>query len=111
MAVVLTCDDSQLLKGVPLDDIFRIAHEREPRIQKGNLRIALGNIERLQVDDAGRGLVLSFADGKVRVVDHQLLLYRAFTTVEWPWDDIVRQSKEEGEDYEATSTQLLWQDN
>ena len=42
-------------------------HARETRIQKGNLITALGNIERLQVDSEGRGLVLSYAEGRVTV--------------------------------------------
>lgn len=102
LAVVLDADDDTLLAGVPTRTIFETAHAREPRIQQGNLKTALGNIERLQVDSDGRGLVLSFAGNRVRVVDHQLLLYRRFATVQWPWEELIAQAEAAGEDYSST---------
>ena len=91
MAVVMSESDENLLKGVPLNDIYQIARAREPRIQKGNLRTVLEKIEALQVDDAGRGLVLAYDEARklVSVVDRQLLLYRKYSTVPWPWEDLV----------------------
>lgn len=103
LAVVLDASDEDLASGVPSDQIFRTAHGREPRIQQGNLKTALGNLERLQVDDEGRGLVLTYADGRVRVVDHQLLLYRQFATVQWPWEDMIRRAEAAGETYDAVT--------
>lgn len=84
MAAVFDEPDDKLIDGIPQQEIYAVAHAREDRIQRGNLTTALGNIERLQVDSKGRGLVLSYPEGKVRVVDHQLLLYRRFATVRWP---------------------------
>jgi hypothetical protein len=92
MAAVLGELEETLIGGVRSNDIYRIAHSRESRIQQGNLKTALGNIERLQVDSDGRGLVLSYAEGRVRVVDHQFLLYRRFATVRWPWEDMIAQA-------------------
>jgi hypothetical protein len=62
-------------------------------VQKGNLHTVLEKIERLQVDDQGRGLVLAYneANREVSVVDRQLLLYRKYSTVTWPWEDLIAQ--------------------
>ncbi|MBW0017138.1 MAG: hypothetical protein JO236_06295 [Mycobacterium sp.] len=105
MAAALDAPDDKLIGGIPQQDIFAVAHAREDRIQRGNLTTALGNIERLQVDSEGRGLVLSYAEGKVRVVDHQLLLYRRFATVRWPWEDMIAEADASGDvgRYTATS--------
>ncbi|QLL05595.1 hypothetical protein [Mycobacterium vicinigordonae] len=97
MAAVLDAPDDKLIGGIPHQEIFAVAHTREARIQKGNLITALGNIERLQVDSDGRGLVLSYAEGRVRVVDHQLLLYRRFATVRWPWEDMIAEADASGD--------------
>lgn len=102
LAVVLDSDDADLITGIPASKIFTVTHDREPRIQQGNLKTALGNIERLQVDSEGRGLVLSFAENRVRVVDQQLLLYRRFATVQWPWEEMIDIAEATGEDYSAT---------
>ncbi|GAA1154088.1 hypothetical protein [Nesterenkonia sandarakina] len=104
LAVVLAAEDQDLIEGVPASTIFATAHARESRIQQGNLKTALGNIERLQIDEDGRGLVLTFADNKVRAVDQQLLLYRRFATVRWPWEDMIAQADAAGEDYAAPTS-------
>ena len=93
MAVILRAEDDTLLSGITLDEIFQSAHERQPRIQKQNLDTILKKFEELQVDDAGRGLILAYNDAlkKVAVVDRQLLLYRKYSTVAWPWEDIIRE--------------------
>ena len=101
LAVVLEGSDDELLAGVPFQKIFQVAHAREARIQQGNLKTALGNMERLHVDDDGRGLVLSFAENRVRVVDHQLLLYRRFSTVQWPWEEMIAAANATGDDFAA----------
>ncbi len=97
MAVVLSSRDEELIQGVSIDKIYAVASAREPRIQKGNLRLALGRIEAMQVDSDGRGLVLSYSEGHVRVVDRQLLLYRKYSTVAWPWDDLIADAERQGE--------------
>jgi hypothetical protein len=96
MAVVLEeSDDDELFRGVGIDKIHQKAHARENRIQKGNLDTILRRIEELQVDDDGRGLVLAYnqRDQEVTVVDRQLLLYRQYATVKWPWEDLIRETE------------------
>jgi hypothetical protein len=99
MAAVLGASDEDLITGVSIDRIYAEAHARESRIQKGNLRNALSRIEGMQVDSAGRGLVLSNSEGHVRVVDRQLLLYRKYSTVSWPWDDLIADAEQRGGGY------------
>jgi len=97
MAVVLDeSDDDELFRGVGLDKIFEKANARQHRIQRGNLHTILSRIEGLQVDSDGRGLVLSYnqRDQEVTVVDRQLLLYRQYATVKWPWEDLIREAEE-----------------
>jgi hypothetical protein len=71
MAVILESSDSDLMRGLSSDKIFEIAHARQNRIQRGNLAKVLEKFEELQVDDDGRGLVLSYneATGEVSIVD------------------------------------------
>lgn len=105
MAVVLEeADDEELFRGVGIDEIFEKASARQPRIQKGNLHLALTRIDGLQVDDGGRGLVLSYSqrDRQVTVVDRQLLLYRRYATVKWPWENLIRETEEKLTDPEPT---------
>lgn len=97
MAVLLDeCNDDELFRGVSIDKIYEKAHARQTRIQKGNLHTILSRIEGLQVDPDGRGLVLSYnqRDRTVTVVDRQLLLYRLYATVKWPWEDLIREAEE-----------------
>ena len=95
MAAIKTEPDGTLTRGVSIDRIFAIASAREDRIQKGNLHTVLEKIERLQVDDDGRGLVLAYneANREVSVVDRQLLLYRKYSTVTWPWEELITQTQ------------------
>ncbi|WP_313951599.1 hypothetical protein [Accumulibacter sp.] len=93
MAVIVEAPDKLCLRGIPLEHIYQVAHARENRIQKGNLRTILEKLEGLQVDNEGRGLVVAYneAEGEVTVVDRQLLLYRRFCTVSWPWEDLIEE--------------------
>lgn len=95
MAVILEAPDELALRGLSLDYIYQQASAREPRIQKGNLRVVLERFEQLQVDEQGRGLVLAYneATGEITVVDRQLLLYRKYSTVKWPWEDLIAEAK------------------
>jgi hypothetical protein len=97
MAVVLDAPDEQLIRGLSIDYVYERAHARQNRIQKGNLQTVLRNFESLQVDEDGRGLVLSFneATGEISVVDRQLLLYRRYSTVKWPWEDMIAEIERE----------------
>jgi hypothetical protein len=98
MAVILAEKDEDLIKGIHLDVIFEKANARQPRIQKGNLRTVLEKFEELQVDEGGRGLVLSYneATSEVSVVDRQLLLYRKYATVKWPWEGMMQEADKSG---------------
>lgn len=91
MAVILEAGDDHLIRGLTLDELFSAAYKRENRIQKGNLRAVLEKFEALQVDADGRGLVIAYneANSEVSVVDRQLLLYRRYITVNWPWEDVI----------------------
>jgi hypothetical protein len=99
LAVVLSATDEDLIRGISLDRVYEEAHGREARIQKGNLRTVLERLQALQVDDDGRGLVLAYneANGDVTVVDRQILLYRKYSTVKWPWEDLIREAEDQGE--------------
>jgi hypothetical protein len=93
MAVIMDASDTNLIEGLNIDEIYEISRRRQPRIQKGNLRVVLGKIEELQVDEDGRGLVLAFneATGDITAVDRQLLLYRKYCTVHWPWEELINE--------------------
>ncbi|HKP05443.1 MAG TPA: hypothetical protein VJU77_18990 [Chthoniobacterales bacterium] len=94
IAVIMDASDSDLLNGLSLQDIFKVAHARQHRIQSGNLKTVLEKIEELQVDEDGRGMVLSYNQSteRVYIVDKQLLLYRRFSTVHWPWDNLIAEA-------------------
>ena len=91
MSVILSASDDELMKGLSLDRIFAAANKQQPRIQKGNLRTILERFEELQIDEAGRGLVLAYNGprAEITVVDRQLLLYRRYATLKWPWEDMI----------------------
>ena len=91
MAVILESEDALAIKGIHIDYLFEEIHAREPRVQKGNLKTILGKFEELQVDDDGRGLVIAYneATNEVSIVDRALLLYRRYSTVTWPWEELV----------------------
>ena len=101
MAVILEAPDDSLIKGISIDLIYESANAREKRIQKGNLRTVLDKFESLQVDQDGRGLVLAYNDAsaEVTIVDRQLLLYRRYSTVKWPWEDLIAEANASGDGY------------
>lgn len=101
MAVILEASDGDLIRGVRLDDIYEKAHAREGRIGKANLRTVLEKFEGLQVDDDGRGLVLGYneATREISAVDRQLLLYRKYSTVKWPWEDLIAEAEAGQDDF------------
>ena len=105
MAVILSAPDELLMKGLHLDTIFEAAHRRQGRVQKGNLRKVLDKFEELQVDEDGRGLVLSYneASEEVTVVDRQLLLYRRYATVKWPWEEMIAEADRSGDGFGETA--------
>lgn len=102
LKVVMEASFAELSNGLPRDQIYRLANQREPRIQKPNLRQILLKIEGLQIDSDGRGLILTYDEQKdeVFVVDKQLFFYRQYSTAKWPWESIIEQVNESGSGYE-----------
>jgi hypothetical protein len=97
MAIIVESDDSSLLNGLPLEDIFQAAVKRQPRIQKSNLRLVLQKLEQLQVDADGRNLVIAFdeSNDEVSVIDRRLLFYRKYITISWPWEQLIKEFSNE----------------
>lgn len=100
MAAIVEADDSLLINGVSLDNIYETSSTRQPRIQKANLRTILQKLEELQVDKDGRGLVIAFneATDEVSIIDRRLLFYRKYVTINWPWEEMIREHDKEVEE-------------
>lgn len=98
MDTIMDASDDTLIRGYRAKDIFEAAHRKQPRIQLGNLKTILEKIPNLQVDEDGRGLIITYnsATEEVSVVDRQLLLYRRFATIRWPWEEIIADSENTG---------------
>jgi hypothetical protein len=96
MAVITNVDDEKLINGLSADEIYDVASARQPRVLKGNLKTVLQKIEEIQVDKDGRGLILSYnrSDEKIFIVDRQLLFYRLYKTIKWPWEVLIAEAKE-----------------
>jgi len=109
LAVVMDAEAEKLAGGLSTDEIFQAAHDREPRIQKGNLRQVLQRINDLQLDEDGRGLILTYDANKdeVFVVDKQLFFYRKYATARWPWEHIIEQVNETGGGYELETDAVI----
>lgn len=95
MAAIVGADDTLHMTGIPADYIFEVSHQRQPRVQKSNLKAILAKIDGLQVDANGRGLVVTYDQEKERVlnVDRQLLFYRKYLTVLWPWEELIAEAE------------------
>lgn len=93
MAAIMSATDAELSDGISAKAVHAIASAVQPRILLGNLKVALTKFAELQVDSDGRGLVLAYdpQGERVSVVDRQLLLYRRFATVTWPWEDLINE--------------------
>lgn len=100
MAVIISAPDEELIYGLHLDKMFEISHQRQPRIQKANQRTVLQKLEDIQVDDDQRGLVLAYNDAtdEVTAVDRTLLFYRKYITVDWPWEGLIKEFEDKGQD-------------
>jgi len=46
------------------------------------------------VDEDGRGLIIGYspASEEISIVDRQLLLYRRFAAVKWPWEGLIQEA-------------------
>lgn len=90
LAVIFEASDNDPIRGIGKDSIFEKCHARQSRIQKGNLSQILHKIKELQVDDENRGMILAYSPDKgAYVTDRQVLFYRKYATVYWPWEDII----------------------
>lgn len=94
MASIVAAADSLHMTGIPVEHIYGVSHARQPRIQKSNLKAILAKIDGLQVDANGRGLVVTYDEEKECVlnVDRQLLFYRKYLTVSWPWEELIAEA-------------------
>ncbi|MBV0890520.1 hypothetical protein KTN05_01485 [Paracoccus sp. Z118] len=103
MLACFESSDDELIQGVPFQTIYSRAHARQPRVQQGNLKSILRNLDRLQIDDRGKGLVLTFIEqsNAVAVVDRAVLFYRKYATANWPWEEIINELGDEGLEGEA----------
>lgn len=95
MAAIVGATDEMHLKGIPLEYIYKISNDRQPRILKTNLKTILSKIDALQVDKNGKGLVVTYDPDLERVlnVDRQLLFYRKYLTVSWPWEELIAEAE------------------
>lgn len=93
---IMESSDEEAITGLTLDWVFEKAHARQPRIQKANLRTVLRKFGDLQVDDRGKGLVVSFdeATDTIIIIDKGILFYRKYTTQAWPWENIAIEAQE-----------------
>ncbi|MEN6627493.1 MAG: hypothetical protein ABFD69_14810 [Candidatus Sumerlaeia bacterium] len=98
MAVMMEASDEELIKGLHARTIFERATIRQSRIQYSNLKAILEKLQELQTDEHGRGLILGYSPAieEVTIVDRQLLLYRRFATVKWPWEELIDEADASG---------------
>lgn len=98
MAVIMEASDEELVKGLHARTIYDRASKRQKRIQYSNLKAILEKLPELQVDEDGRGLIIGYspATEEVTIVDRQLLLYRRFSTVKWPWEELIQDADRNG---------------
>lgn len=98
MAIIMEASDDELVKGLHARTIYERASQRQPRIQYSNLKAILEKLPEIQVDEDGRGLIVGYspATEEVTIVDRQLLLYRRFATVKWPWEDLIQAADQQG---------------
>lgn len=93
---IMESSDEEATMGLTLDWVFEKSHARQSRIQKANLRTVLRKFKDLQVDDRGKGLVVSFdeATDTIIIIDKGILFYRKYTTQSWPWENIAIEAQE-----------------
>jgi hypothetical protein len=101
LAVVMDSSEKDLTEGLSTDAISKLASQREGRIKRANLGSIMQKINGVQVDPEGRGLILSYDDSEdeVFVVDKHLFFYRKYATAQWPWERVIAEAEERGDDY------------
>lgn len=95
MEAIVSAPDEALIDGFSRDDIFEITNSKQPRIKKGNLKTVLGKLVELQEPESGHELVISYDESidAIFVVDRQLLFYRKYHTMRWPWEAMVEEAE------------------
>ena len=95
MEAIVSASDDSLINGFSRDEIYGITNALQPRIQKGNLKTVLGKLVELQEPEKGRELVISYDESidSIFVVDRQLLFYRKYHTMCWPWEEMVEEAE------------------
>lgn len=103
MQTIVEAGDEELIAGLSVDTIFERAHGKQPRIQKGNLRTVLSKFREIQIDDRGKGLVMTFDEPtqSMIIVDRGLLFYRKYSTAKWPWERLAKEAEDAGTGLEA----------
>ncbi len=96
LAAIMDSNDFKMMNGLSVDEIFNIAHARQPRILKQNLKTILAKLDSLQIDSEGRGLVVTYIQDEEKVinVDRQLLFYRKYITINWPWETLIKEAEQ-----------------
>jgi len=94
LAAIFEQNDTVLMEGISVDKIFDIAHSRQERIILSNLKSILGKFERLQSLSGNSNSILIYdsLNESVILADKQLLFYRKFSTINWPWQKIIDES-------------------
>lgn len=95
MEAIVSASDDDLINGFPRSRIFEITNAKQPRIKKGNLKTVLGKLIELQEPEKGHDLVISYDESidAVFVVDRQLLFYRKYHSMLWPWEEMVEEAE------------------
>jgi hypothetical protein len=95
MEAIVSASDDELINGFPRSKIYEITNAKQPRIKKGNLKTVLGKLVELQEPEEGHELVISYDESidAIFVVDRQLLFYRKYHTMCWPWEDMVEEAE------------------
>ena len=77
--------------------IFTITNRKEPRVKKGNLKTVLGKLVELQKPEAGKNLVITYDESidSIFAVDLQFLFYRKHHTMQWPWEEMAEEARQQ----------------
>lgn len=87
--VVIEATDRELLDGISRDDVLKRIQQWAPEADLQNLQKALIRLDQLQIKRKISPLIASYSDGssqKLALVDRELLFYRKYKTMPWPWD-------------------------
>ena len=97
MQAIVNASNEQLLNGYSRADIFSYTNAIEHRIKKGNLKTVLQKLVELQNPGSGRTLVISYDEAidAVFAVDLQLLFYRKYHSMGWPWEEMAEEARQQ----------------